>query len=91
MILIIRSTFTCMSPHGGPPLSNDSVVLHAVLRGAHVRNTCSLCGVLIEHSLAHAKHSVDLLDAEPMEDVRHQSLESHVLYACNVLSALEVV
>lgn len=26
-----------------------------------------------------------------MQDVRHQCLESHILHACNVLSALEIL
>lgn len=41
--------------------------------------------------LAHAEHAVNLLDAEPVQNVRHQSLESHVLDSGNVLGSLEVV
>ena len=43
------------------------------------------------HLLAHAQHSVDFLDAQPMKNVWHQSLESHILDACNVLGSLEVI
>lgn len=43
-----------------------------------------------DNSLAHAQHAIDLLDSQPMEDIRHQSLEAHVLHASNVLGTLEV-
>jgi hypothetical protein len=41
--------------------------------------------------LAHAEHAVDLLDAEPMQDIGHQGLESHVLDPGDALSSLEVI
>lgn len=50
-------------------------------------STCSI----LKRLLAHAKHPVNLLDAQPMQDVRHESLESHVFDTSNVLSSLEVV
>lgn len=43
------------------------------------------------NSLAHAQHAVNLLDAEPVENVGHESLESHVLDSCDIFRALEVV
>lgn len=42
-------------------------------------------------SLAHAQHAVDLGDPEPVEDVRHEGLEPHVLDAGNVFGPFEVV
>lgn len=44
-----------------------------------------------QHSLAHAQHAVDLLDAEPVQDVGHKGLEAHVLNAGNVLRPLEIL
>lgn len=41
--------------------------------------------------LAHAQHAVNLGDAQPVEDVRHQRLEAHVLHARHVLGTFEVV
>lgn len=41
--------------------------------------------------LAHAKHSIDLLDPEPVQDVGHEGLEPHVLDAGDVFRATEVV
>lgn len=41
--------------------------------------------------LAHAEHSINLGDSEPVEDVRHQSLEPHVFDASDVLGPFEVV
>lgn len=43
------------------------------------------------HSLAHAQHAVDLLDAKPVQDVGHEGLEAHVLDAGNVLRPLEIL
>lgn len=43
------------------------------------------------YSLAHAQHSVNLGDTQPVKDIRHQGLEAHVLYTGNVLGALEIV
>lgn len=37
--------------------------------------------------VGHAKHSVNLGNAEPMEDIGHESLESHIFHASNVLSS----
>lgn len=44
-----------------------------------------------KYSLAHAEHPVNLGDAEPMEDIGHQSLETHVFDAGDVLGPFEVV
>lgn len=41
--------------------------------------------------VGHAQHAVDLLDAEPVQDVGHEGLEAHVLDAGDVLGALEVL
>ena len=48
-------------------------------------------GPWYKNVLAHAKHPVDLGDTEPVQDVRHQGLEAHVLHTSDVLSPLEVV
>lgn len=44
----------------------------------------------LQNSLAHAQHSVNLLDTKPVENVRHQGLETHVLDASDVLSSFEI-
>jgi hypothetical protein len=41
--------------------------------------------------LAHAEHTVNLLYAKPVQNVWHQSLESHVLDTSNVFGSLEVI
>jgi hypothetical protein len=41
-------------------------------------------------SLAHAEHSVNLLDTEPVKDIGHQRLKTHVLHTSNVLGSLEI-
>jgi len=41
--------------------------------------------------LAHAEHSVNLLDAQPVKDVRHECLESHVIDTGDPLGMIEVV
>lgn len=42
-------------------------------------------------SLAHAEHPINLLDSQPVKDVRHECLESHVLDTGNVLGSPEIV
>lgn len=41
--------------------------------------------------LAHAEHSVNLLDSEPVENIWHQSLEAHILHTGDVLGSLEIL
>ena len=41
--------------------------------------------------VAHAEHAIDLGDAQPVQDIRHQRLEAHVLDAGDVLRALKVL
>jgi len=41
--------------------------------------------------VGHAEHPVNLCDAEPVQDVRHEGLETHVFNAGNVLSSLKVL
>lgn len=41
--------------------------------------------------LAHAQHSVNLFDAEPVKDIGHQCLESHVFHARDILRSLEIL
>jgi hypothetical protein len=41
--------------------------------------------------VAHAEHTIDFFDTKPVQDIRHQRLEAHVLDASNVFGALEVV
>ncbi len=75
--------------HSSLPLANNSVIFHAA----------DLCKRPEEQSyqpcwgdpLAHAQHPIDLLDAEPMQNVGHQGLKTHILDACNVFSPLEIV
>lgn len=43
------------------------------------------------NALAHAQHAVYLGDAEPVEYIRHQCLEAHILNAGHILGPLEVV
>ena len=43
------------------------------------------------YSLAHAEHPINLLDAEPMENIGHQRLETHVLHTRNILGSLKVL
>lgn len=45
----------------------------------------------MQYLLAHAQHAVNLFDTQPVQDIRHQSLESHVLDSRNVLRASEVL
>jgi hypothetical protein len=72
------------------PLADDGVVLHTVRRS--ISSSCSKpCPSTRDYSLAHAQHPVNLLDTQPMKDVRHQSLESHILYTGNVLGSFEIL
>lgn len=41
--------------------------------------------------IAHGDHVVDLLDTKPVEDVGHESLETHVLHASDELRRREVL
>ena len=41
--------------------------------------------------IAHRNHVVDLPDAQPVQDVRHERLEAHVLHACNQFRCTEVL
>jgi hypothetical protein len=41
--------------------------------------------------IAHRDHIMDLLNPEPMQNVRHQRLEPHILHPSNHLRALEVL
>ncbi len=67
-------------------------MLHAVLwlAGCDSRRI-PLEGSSQYDALAHAQHSINLGDAEPMEDIRHERLEPHVLDASNVLRSLEII
>lgn len=40
--------------------------------------------------VGHAEHPVDFSNAQPVENVGHESLEAHVLHTRNVLRSLEV-
>lgn len=44
-----------------------------------------------KHLLAHTQHAIYLLDSKPVQDIRHQGLESHILHASNILSPFEVL
>jgi hypothetical protein len=41
--------------------------------------------------IAHRNHIVDLLDAQPVQDVRHEHLKAHVLHARNQFCCTEVL
>jgi hypothetical protein len=41
--------------------------------------------------LAHTQHSVNFLDSKPVQNIGHQSLESHILHARNILCSLEIL
>jgi hypothetical protein len=41
--------------------------------------------------LAHTQHPIDLLDTEPMKNIGHQRLETHVLHTRNILRPLEIL
>lgn len=41
--------------------------------------------------VAHRHHVVDLLDTQPVQNVGHERLESHVLHTGDELSRLEVL
>lgn len=41
--------------------------------------------------LGHTQHAINLLDTQPMQDIRHESLEPHILYAGDVLGSLEIL
>lgn len=43
------------------------------------------------HSLAHAQHAVNLLDSQPVENVGHESLETHVFDARDILRPFEII
>lgn len=43
------------------------------------------------NSLAHAQHSINLLDAEPMKDIRHKRLKPHIFDSGDILGSLEVI
>lgn len=43
------------------------------------------------HSLAHAEHPVNFRDAQPVQDIGHQGLETHVFDPRDVLGPLEIV
>jgi hypothetical protein len=45
----------------------------------------------IGNSLAHTKHSINLLDAKPVKDIGHQCLKAHILHARNVFGSFEVL
>ena len=68
------------------PLSDNCIVLHATEVVSHWSKYMNCF-----HPLAHAQHPVNLLDSEPMEDIRHQSLKSHILDTSNIFSPLEVI
>src|SRR6478735_3299868 len=41
--------------------------------------------------VAHGYEAVNALQAEPVHDVRHQLLESSILYTCNAFGTLEIL
>ena len=41
--------------------------------------------------VAHRDHIINLLYPQPVQDVGHERLESHVLYACDELRGFEVL
>ena len=43
------------------------------------------------NSLAHTQHAINLLDTQPMQDIRHQSLETHILHTGDILGTFEIL
>ena len=41
--------------------------------------------------VGHAKHAINLGDTQPVQDIRHQSLEAHILDTGDILRTLEVL
>jgi hypothetical protein len=41
--------------------------------------------------VGHGHKAVNLGDSEPVEDIRHERLEAHILDSCDVLGSLEVL
>jgi hypothetical protein len=69
------------------PLANDRVVLHTFDNV----NKMYLVDPVTGDLLAHTQHPINLLDTEPVQNVRHQCLKSHVFDTCNVFCTLEVL
>ena len=60
----------------------------------HRVSTCSLMRPLRSEPglhITHRDHVVDFLDTEPMQHVRHQRLETHILDSGNEFRRLEVL
>lgn len=72
------------------PLPDNGIVFHAGYRNASARGGGAI-GHVVHHSLAHAEHPINLGDAQPVQDIRHQSLEAHILDPRDVLGPLEVI
>lgn len=53
--------------------------------------TSGFCSSTVQDLLAHAQHSVDLGDPKPVQNIRHESLETHVFDAGYIFGPLEVV
>lgn len=44
-----------------------------------------------KYILAHTQHPVDLGNTKPVQNVRHQGLETHVFHTSDVFGPLEIV
>lgn len=44
-----------------------------------------------DDSLAHTQHPINLLDTEPVKNIGHQGLKSHIFDPSNILRSLEVL
>jgi hypothetical protein len=50
----------------------------------------SLGNDCIMFHVAHTQHSIYLLDTQPMENIGHQSLESHILHTGDIFGSFEI-
>ena len=79
------------------PRRNLRINLHSRIRRNQMRrniiplqNRDSTGHDRVVFHIAHADHVVDLLDAEPVQDVGHEGLETHVFDSGDDFSATEV-
>lgn len=69
----------------GYTLIYNRIVFHTA-----IVSTCRNSVLQGRNKLGHAQHAINLGDAQPVQYIRHQSLEPHILGACNHLGALKV-
>lgn len=77
---------------------NLRINLHATILGDQFignghplqdRNALLHNGIMFH--ITHTEHTIDLGDAQPMQDIRHQRLKAHILHPRDILRALEIL